>query len=399
MSPSDKLQFEFNLGKAGIKKFNSIEEAKQWCEIERSHWNWLQESNFQRQNTEIIQEINSAINRFLTQILHTLNNAANSNVTDLNQLRNYSNNINSHIKQYFRSNGFIFSDTPEAKFIESLQQDNQKLAAYTAGAFLGINLKPNIRESIEGYFLYHSFSYGIKDRMKNEIASFQKHHDDFNNLLANSKTRFEEASDEYSHLQEQQAIFLNEQKKIFEDFNKKSESDFQSLLEKSENELKNIERTYDEKLALQASVRYWKIKANSHAKTRQTITRILIIVALIVTGLLCLETWLVIGPAQTVSEIQIWKLGMLFLTAIVGIWMIRILVRILLSNIHLRSDAIERRTMLLTYLALLRGGQGPNEQQRELILQILFRPSSTGIIKDDALPPAVAQWLNLVTSN
>jgi hypothetical protein len=89
---------------------------------------------------------------------------------------------------------------------------------------------------------------------------------------------------------------------------------------------------------------------------------------------------------------------MLLLPAVIGVWAIRVLVRLLLSNLHLEAEAVERRTMLLTYLALLRRGQGPSEQQRELILQTLFRPSATGIVKDDALPPIVAKWLNIITS-
>lgn len=110
------------------------------------------------------------------------------------------------------------------------------------------------------------------------------------------------------------------------------------------------------------------------------------------------ETFLAIGPLQKLSDLPIWKAAMLLLTAVVGVWAIRILVRLLLSNLHLQSEAVERRTMLLTYLALLRHGQGPSEQQRELILQILFRLSATGIIKDDALPPIVAKWLSTITS-
>lgn len=394
MKNSNKFQFEFDLGKAGIKKFQTVEETIRWCEKERSNWDWLKKGEFQSQNFEISREITDAVNNFLSQILNTLNNA-----TDLNQLQNYNKSINSHIRQFLLRYDFIFSGTPEFNFIEDIKQDNPRLAAYTAGAFMKLKYYQNVRESVEGHFLCFSFSYGIKDRKKSEITSFQKLYDDWNNLLNEGKTKFQGALEEYQNLQEQHVSLLNNQKNAFTTFNENSSKDFQSLLEKSEKELKNIERTYDEKLALQASVRYWKTKAESHKKIVSILTWILVIVFLFVGLVLCLETVFVIGPSQTISAIQIWKFGMLLLTAIIGVWAIRILVRILLSNIHLRSDAVERRTMLLTYLALLRSGHGPSEDKKELILQTLFRPSATGIIKDDALPPAVAQWLNLVTSN
>ncbi|HBZ36947.1 MAG TPA: hypothetical protein DEO59_00225 [Balneola sp.] len=58
----------------------------------------------------------------------------------------------------------------------------------------------------------------------------------------------------------------------------------------------------------------------------------------------------------------------------------------MLSNIHLRTDADERRVMILTYLSLLRRENAITEEDRKVILQTLFRPSATGIIKDDNLP-------------
>lgn len=39
--------------------------------------------------------------------------------------------------------------------------------------------------------------------------------------------------------------------------------------------------------------------------------------------------------------------------------------------------------MINTYLALLRNGDGVKEEDRELILQTLFRPATSGYIKDD----------------
>ncbi|MES9847280.1 MAG: DUF6161 domain-containing protein [Candidatus Thiodiazotropha sp.] len=39
--------------------------------------------------------------------------------------------------------------------------------------------------------------------------------------------------------------------------------------------------------------------------------------------------------------------------------------------------------MIQTYLALLREGSGPKDEERQLILQTLFSPSTTGFIKDD----------------
>jgi len=81
-----------------------------------------------------------------------------------------------------------------------------------------------------------------------------------------------------------------------------------------------------------------------------------------------------------------WLAAIVILTMAVAIWLVRVLAKIMLSNIHLRTDADERRVMILTYLSLLRRENAITEEDRKVILQTLFRPSATGIIKDDNLP-------------
>ena len=66
-----------------------------------------------------------------------------------------------------------------------------------------------------------------------------------------------------------------------------------------------------------------------------------------------------------------------------GVWVTRLVAKIFISNLHLRTDSHERTTMIQTYLALLREGNGPKDEERQLILQTLFRPSTTGFIKED----------------
>ena len=52
--------------------------------------------------------------------------------------------------------------------------------------------------------------------------------------------------------------------------------------------------------------------------------------------------------------------------------------------------------MMQTYLALIKEGK-LEDNHRNLILQALFRPASTGIVKDDAAPPFMTEWLKRTT--
>lgn len=66
------------------------------------------------------------------------------------------------------------------------------------------------------------------------------------------------------------------------------------------------------------------------------------------------------------------------------LWIIRIVVKIALSNLHLSEDAHERVVMIQTYLAFIKEGHGLEENDKQLILSSLFRPSNIGIIKDES---------------
>lgn len=66
-------------------------------------------------------------------------------------------------------------------------------------------------------------------------------------------------------------------------------------------------------------------------------------------------------------------------------WGGRILTRIYLGNVHLTNDAAERAVLIETYLALNADG-GISPEERELMLRTVFRPSTDGVVRDDAAP-------------
>ncbi|MCH9739766.1 MAG: hypothetical protein K0U38_02855, partial [Epsilonproteobacteria bacterium] len=66
------------------------------------------------------------------------------------------------------------------------------------------------------------------------------------------------------------------------------------------------------------------------------------------------------------------------------IWISRILLKMAFSNLHLKEEAHEKETMILTYLALINEGGGLQKDDRRLILDAIFRPSTNGLIKDES---------------
>ena len=82
----------------------------------------------------------------------------------------------------------------------------------------------------------------------------------------------------------------------------------------------------------------------------------------------------------------------MLLISTLGVWLTRLSTKIFISSLHLGADAYERVTMIRTYIALLVEDKELEDDDRKLILQALFRPSSTGIFKDDG-PTSIPETL------
>ena len=81
---------------------------------------------------------------------------------------------------------------------------------------------------------------------------------------------------------------------------------------------------------------------------------------------------------------QISNYTLYFFLISILIWISKIILKIALSNLHLSEEAREKKTMILTYLALIKEGAGLEDDDRKLILDAIFRPSTNGLIKDES---------------
>ena len=394
MGESENPVIRVDLGKYGQKSFSSFQEVASWIQGEREFWKWLPQ--ILDTDRHIALQVQQKVQELFGQVENFVSAARQE---PFSQRENRAQQIASVIAAKVKRENFILSEFPEGKFINDLQQENPRISAYVAGYFFGIPINWSDKLSAEGAFLAMAYKYGYRDKTKSERNSLEALRAEWSILLSEAKGTLEIAERERTVLGEQHIRQIGEHKKKFEEWQASSQAMFVDLMDRSGKALENISKTYDEKLAVQASVVYWKNKAEKHARLATKLAWAASLVGISVAILLGFETFLAIGPLEKLGDLPVWKGSMLILTAVIGVWAIRILVRLLLSNLHLESDAVERRTMLMTYLALLRRGQGPDENQRELILQVLFRPSITGIVKDDGMPPILAKWMNSVTAN
>lgn len=162
---------------------------------------------------------------------------------------------------------------------------------------------------------------------------------------------------------------------------------FQSLdeyvkrAEYAEQAFEASKKSFDELSGLTEVTKYWDVKKQTHKKAIKRFS-IAFIISIVIT-IICF--FLLIPHYENINDKQaLLHLGKLFFITSIGIWISRTFLKIVLSNLHLEEEAREKKTMNLTYLALIRDKAGLEENDRRIILEAIFRPSSNGIIQDDS---------------
>ncbi|MFV8580998.1 DUF6161 domain-containing protein [Ralstonia pseudosolanacearum] len=160
----------------------------------------------------------------------------------------------------------------------------------------------------------------------------------------------------------------------------------------------NLEAVFREKMSLRAPVEYWEERSKHH-KERTTVSGWWAFGAMAVLTVFIgvVAAW-VLHNLSPEGKPEVWRVSVLVLVGVLGVWATRLLVRIFLSHIHLATDAAERVVMVKTYLSLLESGKLFSDEDRKLILQALFRPASDGIVKDEGLPHPALEALTKLGS-
>lgn len=190
---------------------------------------------------------------------------------------------------------------------------------------------------------------------------------------------------------------------------KKIETQAESMLQRYKDEADALIATYDSKLALQAPATYWEAKATYHkTMTRRfgltfaVFTLGCIALVAFLTGLLLLppeQMFTTLGfsslanaaaqSADSSHSDEIIKVATFGVIVAILLWVLRLLIRNLMSHQHLAVDAEERRMMIVTYISLLRDQMADREHSR-IALETVFRPTADGFVKDDSGP---TPWL------
>lgn len=379
-----------------VVKFRTVTELEEWIKKELEFWTWPEEFNRQGKHRGCVENIRNRLNEISNHV-NGLKKVLPNGDSDTYR----RNLLASMTKHYVNERTLLHSSLSESKHIKGMIASHPIEAAYAAGFLVRDNwLWGNgrdriIQEQFTGAVAASLHRFGVtgafegqQEALRDLQTEWQKGLNDAKDYQAGFEADVEAWKEEASKVKQAQQ----------EDFTTQMDAIQQSLDElqsKSADALAEFEKLYYEKLAMNASVTYWKEKAVNHV-TLTIVFAVLVILAFVATAVGLHLTVSNIGGDLTLDKITLSNIALVAVVATIGVWLIRILVRVLLSNMHLYVDSGERVVMMQTYLALVQEDKLP-EESRELILQSLFRPSSTGIVRDDAAPPFMAEWLKRTT--
>ncbi len=233
----------------------------------------------------------------------------------------------------------------------------------------------------------------------------------FGKMIINPKETDFDTSERIKVLEEDKLKIKGQLQELNEKFNN-SREDFKTIntiLEKSsklESDYTNAKEAVLKDLELQVSYNYWEEQVKSYTSKYWgyflgSMVSAIILLTFVFTFLQ--NNPLVINSTKSELSIvkinsdtnstnknmdskdafQLWEYGFLILVTTMGVWLIRILIKITLSNYHLSVDANERVIMIKTYLSLLKEGSGFEANDKKVMLDNIFRPTNFGIIKDE----------------
>ncbi|MCC6513845.1 MAG: hypothetical protein IT187_07510 [Geothrix sp.] len=347
------------------------QDLQRWIEGEIAVWSWLDGPSNSDGN----------LARALDEGQKTLQNSVLRMVHQFSQNPGLHGNMRSLLESQFSTGRILLSTSPEAKFILSLR-DQDPIAAAWAVAFLTrgtLNLNSASGSAMDGIISAWAYRNGLKKTATAEKAALEAVFKESQTALAALKESSLSAKNEADGLAE---AFRQAQEAFQEKHSDTIQAAADALMKRfseAEERLKSVETTYDSKMALQAPVTYWTSKKHKHFKNIWKVGSAVVLL----TGF---GGWGIVAFVRELlpklEKPEPWKLGLVLVSLTMLIWFVRVLMKVVLSQVHLFTDAEEREVLATTYLSLLRSNEALKDEDRTLILQILFRPVATGIVDD-----------------
>lgn len=382
-------------GNGGVLSPTSLAELETWIQREVEFWHWAQGVRAGSHKAAI----DSAIQP-LIQALNGVREARQHEKPGKDApIRERVENARGQIQEALKRRRLPHSTSPLGLRVAEFKNEPLVAIGYLfplLPVIDGQNFKFDAQDvgSWRGFLTGMMEKYGIVTNVEPAIQSernaLEGLHQRAERLLAAKSSIVDRLEQDFRNAVQQIDQAKGNQQTEFDQLVTTSKAEHDVALQKHAGEMDALQKTFRESMTLRGPVEYWSARAVVHesksVKFRQWAFGSMGVLALILGPL---AMW-VLSAADSAKP-DAGKLAALVLVGVLGVWAVRLVVRMYLSHTHLAADAEERVTMVKTYLALLEGEKMPSDEDRKLVLAPLFRPATDGIVKDERLPHPILE--------
>ena len=392
----------------------SLEELENILEINYSIWEDLYQDTDNINYSTVYQNLKNKISSFFTyfntlniediadEILHReISNYITTSITYFENKRKYLINIEAPINKdknfikiiefykYYQKQKFDNILSATINYIDICRNPEK------AGNFLNGSYK---------YYFYPAFYY-LKEQFNIEFSNTKL--DDEINILKTELSTMEET------IPKRKNEVLNYMKSTSDEFDiwkndfKENINDWRDEIdewkEKIEKKLTILENTYREKLKLEEPEKLWNEKAKNYGKAYKLwgVFVILLSGAIVYFVNKIITEFYFNSRLNSISDNDIlnyFPKTFLFVGILsLALYVLRVFVKITLSNKHLQLECEQKAALTRFYQALVYEGQNINENERLIIFNALFSKTESGLIKLSDTPNEIENIISLLS--
>ena len=395
----DKILFRFLIGEEYVINYNQQNEVYTFDELER-----IAKSNFEYWNSVSRQGYCQEWEKLNRNITSVRENLSTIEELDLESIRNYFYNISSNWEK-IETDKYLYKisisspidrDKEFGKIKNFVSFYTQYETNYLGEAVSNfIRLSKNMHEI--GNTLTSTSQYRFYPALyllRQNLSDIKENKDDFEtNIVLPIKSKLQEISNDSDEQYKEITAFIetkhNEIQKQFDE-QSKGLKEFRSSIniwqEEKEVRLNDLEETYKIKLSLEAPEELWYNRSKEYRSQAKYWTRVLIITVLTLiaslTGLVMVIHEYLLNAVQEIPFIS----KSFILVSIISffVYIIRVLIKIVMSNHHLATEYEQKAALTRFYQALTYAGTDIAQEERIIIIHSLFSRTETGLVKTDS---------------
>nr|WP_313404119.1 DUF6161 domain-containing protein [Pseudomonas sp.] len=173
-----------------------------------------------------------------------------------------------------------------------------------------------------------------------------------------------------------------------------AEKDIDKKLKEAVTDIEKAVSAGTEAVNLSEPVKYWNERRIFHKANARNYGRYALFSAiaflLIIFTIFSLELTagriITLGPINLPIPQHNFGIALLAIITTGGVWGIRVLLKLMMTNLALETESLERATMIKTYVAMTATNGTPKDENQTLFYTTLFRPSQSSFTEDGTAP-------------